>query len=121
MATSTKHSRTALYRGLAGTAIASIALLGTMFVARAGEKHLVSQKGKTFSSSELSVKVGDVVTFQNDDEVAHNAFSASKTQPFNTKIQTPGSTADITFTTEGTVEIRCAIHPSMKMTIHVTK
>ena len=40
-----------------------------------------------------------------------NVFSVSKVQPFNTKMQTPGSEAAVTFASEGTVEVRCAIHP----------
>jgi plastocyanin len=87
----------------------------------AGEKHLVSQRGKSFSVTELKVKVGDTVEFKNDDDVSHNVFSVSKIQPFNTKIQTPGSESAVTFTSEGTVEVRCAIHPGMKLTVQVAK
>jgi plastocyanin len=87
----------------------------------AGEKHVVAQKGKSFSVPEIHVKVGDVVTFKNDDDVSHNVFSVSKVQPFNTKMQTPGAEAAITFTTEGTIEVRCAIHPGMKMLVQVAK
>ncbi|HET6150760.1 MAG TPA: plastocyanin/azurin family copper-binding protein [Polyangia bacterium] len=87
----------------------------------AGEKHVVSQKGKSFSITELKVKVGDTVEFKNDDDVSHNVFSVSKSQPFNTKMQTPGADTAVTFTTEGTVEVRCAIHPGMKLTVQVGK
>jgi plastocyanin len=87
----------------------------------AGGHHTVSQKAKAFSTAELEVKVGDTVEFKNDDDVAHNVFSVSKPQPFNTKVQTPGKSADITFAKEGTVEVRCAIHPQMKLLIKVTK
>ena len=89
--------------------------------ASAGEKHVVTQKGKAFSTTELKVKVGDTVEFKNDDDVSHNVFSVSKVQPFNTKMQTPGSEAAVTFASEGTVEVRCAIHPGMKLTIQVAK
>jgi len=90
-------------------------------VVAAGEKHVVSQKGKSFSVTELHVKVGDVVEFKNDDDVSHNVFSVSKIQPFNTKMQTPGSEAAVIFTNEGTVEVRCAIHPGMRLKIQVAK
>lgn len=90
-------------------------------VVSAGEKHVVTQKGKSFSVTELKVKVGDVVEFKNDDDVSHNVFSVSKIQPFNTKMQTPGSDAAVTFTNAGTVEVRCAIHPGMKLQIQVAK
>src|SRR5262249_18813033 len=65
--------------------------------AAAGEKHVVTQKGKAFSATELHVKVGDTVEFKNDDDVSHNVFSVSKVQPFNTKMQTPGAEASVTF------------------------
>ncbi len=87
----------------------------------AGEKHVASQKGKAFSTTELHVKVGDTVEFKNDDEVSHNVFSVSKVQPFNTKMQTPGAETSVTFASEGTVEVRCAIHPGMKLIIQVAK
>jgi plastocyanin len=87
----------------------------------AGEKHLVTQKGKSFSVTELKVKVGDTVEFKNDDDVSHNVFSVSKIQPFNTKMQIPGAESAVTFTSEGTVEVRCAIHPGMKLTVQVAK
>jgi hypothetical protein len=35
--------------------------------------------------------------------------------------QTPGANATVTFATEGTVEVRCAIHPGMKLTVQVSK
>src|SRR4051812_15946177 len=90
-------------------------------VVSAGQKHVVRQKGKSFSVAELHVKVGDVVEFKNEDDVSHNVFSVSKIQPFNTKMQTPGSDAAVTFTNEGTIEVRCAIHPGMKLQIQVAK
>jgi plastocyanin len=97
---------------------AGLSLSSTVF---AGEKHVVTQKGKSFSVTELKVKVGDTVEFKNDDDVSHNVFSVSKSQPFNTKMQTPGTDAAVTFTSEGTVEVRCAIHPGMKLKVQVEK
>lgn len=105
-------------------AIAVAALLATAggsWLARAAGKQTVQQKNKTFSSTELTLKVGDVLEFKNDDDVAHNVFSTSETQAFNTKIQPPGASAEVTFVKEGTVQVRCAIHPQMKLTVHVEK
>lgn len=80
----------------------------------------VGQKNRTFSTSEVTVAVGEPVTFVNDDVVVHNVFSASPGHEFNLKTQKPGAKADIAFDKEGTVEVRCAIHPTMKLRIHVT-
>ena len=79
------------------------------------------RRARASRSPELHVKVGDVVEFKNDDDVSHNVFSVSKIQPFNTKMQTPGAEAAITFTNEGTIEVRCAIHPGMKLLVQVAK
>src|SRR5438270_11467894 len=70
--------------------------------AAAGEKHIITQKGKAFSTTELHVKVGDTVEFKNDDEVSQNVFSVAKVQPFNTEMQTPGADASHTFSRAGT-------------------
>jgi plastocyanin len=99
----------------------ALSALGVARVVAAGEKHVVTQKGKSFSVPEIHVNVGDVVEFKNDDDVSHNVFSVSKVQPFNTKMQTPGSEAAVTFTNPGTIDVRCAIHPGMKLVIQVAK
>src|SRR5437016_5006420 len=82
-------------------------------------QHTIAQKNKTFSAEEITVKKGDSIVFKNDDDVTHNVFSNSKGNEFNLKAQSPGAEAPITFKTEGVVEIRCAFHPKMKMTVTV--
>ena len=105
-----------------GVLVAVVGLVaGASWLARAAGKQTVQQKNKAFSTTELTVKVGDVLEFKNDDDVAHNVFSTSPTQAFNTKIQPPGASAEVTFVTEGIVQVRCAIHPQMKLTVHVEK
>ena len=43
----------------------------------------ISQKDKSFSVDQLSVKVGDTVKFTNDDPFFHNVFSLSPTSTFD--------------------------------------
>ena len=109
--------------GFKGTVlVAAFAIVaGGSWLARAAGKQTVQQKNKSFSATELTVKVGDTLEFKNDDDVAHNVFSTSPTQAFNTKIQPPGASAEVTFDKEGIVQVRCAIHPQMKLTVHVEK
>ena len=99
----------------------SIAVLGAVvavtWVEAAAQN--VSQKGKSFEPGMVTVKVGDSITFHNDDDVTHNAFSTSKGNEFNSKVQAPGSTSSITFKAPGTVEVRCAFHPKMKLVVNV--
>lgn len=85
------------------------------------EDHVVSQKGKLFQPEAIRVKVGDRVLFNNDDEITHNVFSRAAGNSFNVGIQQPGSSSPVTFQEAGSVEVRCAIHPSMKLTIQVEK
>lgn len=87
----------------------------------ADEKRTVGQKNKEFTTAELTVKPGERVTFENNDEIAHNVFCNHKDCKFNTKIQAPGSKTEVTFEREGSYQIRCAIHPKMKLTVHVKK
>jgi plastocyanin len=83
--------------------------------------HSVSQKGKSFAPATMNVRVGDTLTFQNDDDVTHNAFSTSKGNEFNSKVQLPGNASNVSFKEAGTVEVRCAFHPKMKLTVVVSK
>jgi plastocyanin len=96
---------------------AAVAVAATVWLQAAA--HPVAQKGKAFAPGTVTVKAGDAITFKNDDDVTHNAFSTSKGNEFNSKVQTPGSTTDVVFRTKGTVEVKCAFHPGMKLTVVV--
>jgi plastocyanin len=79
----------------------------------------VSQKDRAFAPTAVTVKAGATLIFKNDDDVTHNSFSMSKGNEFNSKAQQPGQTASVSFKTPGEVEIRCAFHPKMRMTVTV--
>ena len=81
--------------------------------------HAVSQKGKAFAVEEITVAAGDAVTFKNDDETSHNVFSSTEGAKFNLGIQKPGLESSQKFATAGTFEVRCAIHPKMKLKVVV--
>jgi plastocyanin len=89
------------------------------FAADQARQHRIDQKNRDFSVKTLTIKAGDKVEFCNSDDVTHNVFSKSKANAFNIKTQTPGSSSVVEFTEPGTTEIRCAIHPSMKLIINV--
>jgi plastocyanin len=95
-------------------------VLGLASAARAAD-HVVGQKDKTFSAAALTVKAGDSITFKNDDQITHNVFSTAKENEFNLRAQAPGTSAAVTLAAEGTVEIRCAFHPKMRLVVTVTK
>jgi plastocyanin len=96
-----------------------LALLGAA-PHRAAE-HVVTQKDKTFAPTSLTVHPGDKVVFKNEDNVAHNVFSSTSGFAFNLKSQAPGTAEPVSFDKEGTVEVRCAFHPTMKLTVVVAR
>jgi plastocyanin len=79
----------------------------------------IMQKGRAFSSEEVTIKKGESVTFLNDDSVPHNIMSTSKGNEFNLGSQQPGASTDVTFKEPGDVLVICAIHPRMKMMVKV--
>lgn len=80
---------------------------------------VVHQKGRVFSSESVALKKGGTLTFMNDDNVPHNIFSTSKGNEFNLGSQPPGTSTDVTFSEASEVQVLCAIHPRMKMTVKV--
>lgn len=84
----------------------------------------VAQKDKAFvvnggKITTLKVKVGDVVAFKNLDPYFHNIFSLSDTKLFDLGSFPQGQSRTVTFNKAGKVEVECAIHPQMKLTVEV--
>ncbi len=105
-----KHSKS-----LFGTALTILLMTG---VAGAAEYEVV-QKNKEFTPKELNIKVGDTVKFTNEDNFFHNVFSLSDLKTFDLGSYPKGEFKSVTFDKAGKVEVECAIHPSMLMTINV--
>ena len=93
-------------------------LLLTVCVASAAEFEVI-QKGKLFEPTTIDAKVGDVIKFKNADPFAHNAFSEDGENEFDIGMQAPGEDYTITLKAAGTVNVECAIHPSMQLKITV--
>ena len=104
--------------------ITPLLICGLLFLNAAfaqAEEHVVGQKNKAFSVRTLKVKVGDSVSFRNDDPFFHNIFSLSDVQIFDLGSYPQGQAKKVTFLKAGKVEVECAIHPGMKLIIEVTK
>jgi plastocyanin len=80
---------------------------------------MIVQKDKNFSRGEIKIRSGDRVVFRNDDSVVHNIYSLSPGFAFEIKTQLPGQLADQRFQGKGEAEVRCAIHPQMKLKVVV--
>ncbi|MBP9818169.1 cupredoxin family copper-binding protein [Candidatus Shapirobacteria bacterium] len=74
------------------------------------ESNTVTIKGSTFSPKTIKIKVGDTVTWVNDNQVPHNIQSDSFYSP---KLN-QGDKYQYTFATAGTFYYICGIHPNMK-------
>jgi plastocyanin len=98
-----------------------VVLVGLSAGAFAANLTTISQKGRMFSSEEVTIKKGETLTFLNDDSVPHNVLSTSKGNEFNLGSQPPGASTEVTFKDAGNVLVLCAIHPRMKMTVKVSE
>ena len=85
----------------------------------AADEYVVSQKKRKFTPNVLAAKIGDKVVFLNDDRFAHNLFSETSGHEFDVRKQMPGDSHTITLDRKGVFEIRCALHPRMRMKITV--
>jgi plastocyanin len=83
------------------------------------ESFVVGQKDKAFTQAALTIKVGDTVNFVNHDPFFHNVFSLSDASMFDLGSYPQGEGKSMVFEEAGEVEVECAIHPSMRMTVTV--
>jgi len=98
---------------------ASVAGLG-VWASHAQSQNVVSQKGRQFRPDEMTIKKGEAVLIVNDDaDLRHHAYVDSDTFNFDSGDQEPGSRTSIKFSVAGNFEVLCAIHPKMKLTVHV--
>jgi plastocyanin len=78
----------------------------------------VSMEGIAFNPAEVTVGVGDTVTWTNNDSVGHDvtADSFSSGEPGG---MSGGATFEQTFNEAGTFEYVCTVHPGMEGTVVV--
>lgn len=77
----------------------------------------VSISNFSFSPAALTVKVGDKVTFTNNDSVGHSVVADDGS--FDTGIIAQGQSQTVTFAKAGTFNYHCSVHPSMKASVTV--
>jgi plastocyanin len=78
----------------------------------------VAIKDFTFGPADIQAKVGDVITFTNNDSAPHTATlddGACSTGTINS-----GASDGLTFTAAGTYPFHCKIHSQMKGTITIS-
>jgi amicyanin len=82
----------------------------------AAQEEKVSIDNFTFTPPELTVKVGDTVTWTNRDDIPHTVMSAGK---FRSKALDTDNSFSFTFTEAGDYKYFCGLHPHMTGMIKV--
>jgi plastocyanin len=101
------------YRAL----VAAFCLLPALLAA--AKDHIIGQKDKSFSKRHVDAKVGDTLTFRNDDPFVHSIFSLSKAQPFDLGPFKTGEVRSVQLAKPGNIVIECAVHPQMKLVVDI--
>ena len=100
--------------------LGAAALVGLPLLAASARRahtatHQVQIQGFKFNPNTLSIAVGDIVVFTNNDGAPHTA--TANDDSFDTGRINRGNTGQITVATSGSHGFHCSFHPNMKGTI----
>ena len=96
------------------------ASMGVLVALAQQPQYVVSQKGRQFRPGEVTIKRGESLQIVNDDgELRHHAYVDSDKFSFDSGDQEPGSKTNVAFPVAGEFDVLCAIHPKMKLVVHV--
>ncbi len=84
--------------------------------ASAQGNHVIQQKNRRFIPSQIEIARGDSLTFTNQDEFVHQMYVDGL---FDSDGKRPGETLTERFANGGTFEVKCHIHPKMKLVVRV--
>lgn len=76
----------------------------------------VEQKGRAFHPAEISIARGQTLTFTNGDSYIHQIYVDGL---FDSDEKAPGQNLNEIFPNAGTFQVRCHIHPTMRIIVHV--
>lgn len=80
----------------------------------------VDMMGYKFSPAELTVNVGDAVTWTNHDQAPHNVVISDGPEKFTSPLLQTGQSFTYTFAKPGTYSYYCSVHPDMTAKVTVT-
>ena len=80
------------------------------------DTHTIVQQGRVFRPGEVTINRGEALTFTNNDEFIHQIYAVGL---FDSDEKAPGQNLTESFPESGTFEVRCHIHPKMKLVVHV--
>ncbi len=78
--------------------------------------HVISQKGRAFRPAEITIARNESLTFTNEDSFIHQVYVNGM---FDSEEKGPGEVLNETFPRAGTFQVRCHIHPTMRLIVHV--
>jgi plastocyanin len=81
----------------------------------------VHMSGYAYGPAQLSVKVGDTVTWTNHDQAAHDAVVTSGPAQFRSPLLSTGESWSFTFAQPGTYSYYCSVHPDMRAQVVVAQ
>ena len=93
--------------------------IGIAVAAWADNAHTIVQNGRAFHPGDITVNRGETLDFSNQDEFIHQIYVDSPGFKYDSAEQPPGETFHIQFPDAGTFPVRCHIHPTMLLTVHV--
>lgn len=79
----------------------------------------ISQKSRKYAPGSVTIKTGDILRIVNDDIFLHHAFVDEEALQYDSGSMEEGETRDIEFTDAGNYQVRCAIHPRMRLDVTV--
>lgn len=94
---------------------AAVPLLGMAVTAKAQTTHTVRIQGFAFEPADLTISAGDTVIWVNDDDAPHTATGGG----FDTGTLNKGEQKGFRFTSAGSINYRCDIHPAMRATLTI--
>jgi plastocyanin len=104
---------------LASVALAAASILLSGVALSAGQTE-VSQQGRRFNPTAITLNKGDTLHIVNNDaDLLHHAYVDAPGFKFDSGEQQPGTSVDIKFTQAGQFEVLCGIHPKMLLTVSV--
>ena len=80
----------------------------------------VKIKDFAFDPQDIQAKVGQKITWVNEDDAPHNAVQQNGSE-LKTKTFEKGGSDSVTLDKPGTIDYICTVHPQMKGTIEVSK
>jgi plastocyanin len=77
---------------------------------------VITQKGRAFRPGEVTISRGESLTFTNEDSFIHQIYVNGL---FDSEEKAPGEVINESFPRTGTFQVRCHIHPTMRLIVHV--